>query len=240
MARRLGFTFVGTNYTELPNRIWLFNQPVALDYPDDRTLIGDVINIFLDDEYGLASVRVPVRTVVDIGANIGLFSLWARHNFSSATIHGYEPNEHAVNYAAANLRGANVTLFGEGVSGENAKCRLVVDGTSRGAKTEKTPLGRINLTGIGTVIERIGGKLDLLKIDCEGGEWDIFHNTHVFQHVRQIRMEYHLGENHDLFELNEVIESLGFRTTKLISHGDFGIAWLENIRAIGWPVTSSS
>jgi FkbM family methyltransferase len=231
-ARRLGFTFVGTTYTELPPQMRLFKRSIALSYPDDRTLIGDVINIFLDDEYGLGAVHPPIKTVLDIGANIGLFSLWARHNFPDARIHAYEPNQQALTYALANLKEANVTLFSEGVSDEDATCELIMSESYRGVRTEKIPQGKIKLAGIGAAIERIGGELDLLKMDCEGGEWDIFLNRAAFQTVRQIRMEYHFGRDHNMEKLEEAADNLRFRITKIISHDDFGIAWLENCNTI--------
>jgi hypothetical protein len=75
MARQLGFCFFGTSHTMLPNQIRLFGEELVLKYPNDPALISDVINILLDDEYGLGELGSPVRTVVDIGANVGLFSL---------------------------------------------------------------------------------------------------------------------------------------------------------------------
>src|SRR5262245_45123028 len=100
-SQKRGFTFIGTRYTSLPNQLRLCNRTVSVSYPNDQTIMGDVINIFLDDEYGLRSLQFPIRTIVDIGANIGLFSLWARHNFPNATIHAYEPNLEALSYATA-------------------------------------------------------------------------------------------------------------------------------------------
>src|SRR5215470_4715731 len=115
VARRLGFTFLGTNYTRMPQRLVLFNQTIALSYPDDRGFMGDVINILLDDEYGLGTVRPPVNRILDVGANIGLFSLWARHSFPEAVVHAYEPNDQIFDYAIANLIKANIVLFNEGI-----------------------------------------------------------------------------------------------------------------------------
>src|SRR6516164_5480528 len=93
IARQLGFWFFGTSHTMLPSQLKLFGEALVLKYPNDPTLISDLINILLDDEYGLGKLRSPVNTVVDIGANIGLFSLWARHQFPNAIIHAYEPND---------------------------------------------------------------------------------------------------------------------------------------------------
>src|ERR1043166_3628343 len=201
VAYELGFAFRGTSYTKLPDRLCLFDQVVSVHYPDDPGFIGDVIGIFLDDDYGLETVCRPIETIIDVGANVGLFSLWARHKFRSAVIHAYEPNDQILSYTSANLKKANVTLFREGVSNANAAGELVLGASSRGAKTRKNPVGGVKLTGIDVAIDRIGGRLDFLKIDCEGGEWDILLNNAALQKVRQIRRKYHLGEEHQLSEL---------------------------------------
>ena len=215
----------------LPDRLRLFGETLALKYPDDPTLISDVINILLDDEYGLRNIRPPVITVVDIGANIGLFSLWARHHFPSAMIHAYEPNDAIWNFTVGNLRKAKVVLFNEGVGSEESAGTLVLGHSSRLAATKKDPRGSVKLTGIDTVIERLGGRwLDLLKIDCEGAEWDIFLRRDAFRTVRHIRMEYHLNQRHDMVCLEAVTSELGFKITRLIPNHEFGIAWLDNVR----------
>lgn len=78
------------------------------------------------------------------------------------------------------------------------------------------------------MIDRIGGRIDLLKIDCEGAEWDIFEQHDAFRNVHQIRMEYHLLEGRDLARFEDTVGELGFRIIKLIPNRGFGIAWLEN------------
>jgi FkbM family methyltransferase len=227
-AKELEFSFIGTTYSRMPHHLRLFNRTIGVTYPNDPTLLSDVINILLDDEYGLRSICGPVKTVVDIGANIGIFSLWARHNFPGATIHAYEPNEEIFNYAVENLKEATVMLFNEGVSNESTTGTLVQKESSRLGKTRKESLGRIKLTDIDTVIERVGGKLDILKLDCEGAEWEIFQRSAVFQGVSQIRMEYHFdGFGYELAKLDEVASKLGFQIIKIIPHGEFGIAWLK-------------
>jgi FkbM family methyltransferase len=231
LARGMGFHFIGTSYTPMPHHLCLFDKTIILAYPNDRTLLADVISIFLDDDYGLRSVCGKVQSVVDIGANIGLFSLWARHHFRDATIHAYEPNKEISRFAADNLKEAAVMLFHEGVSNESTAGTLVMQESSRFVKTRKEASGSIKLTGIDTVIDRIGGKLDLLKLDCEGAEWEIFLRNDVLEAVRQIRMEYHfVRPDYDMAKLKEVAVELGFKIIRIISHDDYGIAWLENLR----------
>jgi FkbM family methyltransferase len=231
IAKQLGFRFLGTSRTLLPDRLRLFGETLALKYPDDPTLISDVINILLDDEYGLREIRRPVRTVVDIGANVGLFSLWARHHFPEAMIHAYEPNDAIWDFTVGNLTRARVVLFNEGVGSEESAGTLVLRDSSRSTATKSDPKGNVKLTGIDTVIRRLGGTdIDLLKIDCEGAEWDIFQKRDAFRAVRHIRMEYHLNQSQNLASFEAVTSELGFKIMRLIPNCEFGIAWLDNAR----------
>ena len=233
IAHTLGFRFFGTSHTSPPRKVWLAGKERILAYPDDPAMISDVINLWLDDEYGLREIKQPVTTIVDIGANVGLFSLWARHHFRDAIIHAYEPNPEIFDYAAGNLRQMNVSIFREGVASANSSARLVAAKSSRLVRTEKTPKGEIKLRGIADVVDRIGGRIDLLKIDCEGAEWEIFEQHDAFRNVHQIRMEYHLLERRDLARFEHTMGELGFQIIKLITNRNFGIAWLENAQLFG-------
>ena len=71
-------------------------------------------------------------------------------------------------------------FLNEGVGSEESAGKLVLRDSSRLVATEKDPRGSVKLTGIQTVIERLGGKLDLLKLDCEGAEWEIFLRREAF------------------------------------------------------------
>ena len=70
-------------------------------------------------------------------------------------------------------------------------------------------------------------KFHLSKIDCEGGEWDIFENPVPFRKVRMIRMEYHLVDGKSLEDLKRAADRIGFEIVKLEENSGFGIAWME-------------
>jgi hypothetical protein len=67
---------------------------VRLSFPENEraTQEWEFGKIVFEDCYRLAEISAPVETVLDIGANIGLFAIAARHHFPTATIHCYEPN----------------------------------------------------------------------------------------------------------------------------------------------------
>ena len=53
---------------------------------------------------------------------------------------------------------------------------------------------------------------DLLKLDCEGAEYDILMNTkkEIFEKIKLISLEYHNIINHDGYELKKFLEIVGF------------------------------
>src|SRR5882672_6964366 len=78
-----------------PQSVWIAGRSVPLSFPADEQSVQEheFHKIVLEDCYRLSDVKRPVRTVLDIGANIGLFALAARQQFPGALIHCYEPND---------------------------------------------------------------------------------------------------------------------------------------------------
>ena len=104
---------------------------------------------------------------------------------------------------------------------------MVDTSDSRLGSTIYNDNGKIELVSLSQVLDEVGGKIDLLKMDCEGAEWEIFKDTAAFANIKTIRMEYHLNETHSLESLKEVAARLGYRVERLIPNQGFGIAWLQ-------------
>ena len=74
-----------------------------------------------------------------------------------------------------------------------------------------------------------GGGIDILKLDCEGAEWEIFKDKRAFESIQTIIMEYHLNDSHTVENLKTITAELGYRMTHHKPHRGFGIAWFEKI-----------
>ena len=61
------------------------------------------------------------------------------------------------------------------------------------------PAGTIPQVAVRTAVERMGGVVDLVKMDCEGAEWEMLEDLGSWSGVRFVTMEYHLepGRDHD-------------------------------------------
>ena len=231
VARRLGFSFPGTAKFVVPTSIRLFGHSTKLHAPrDDIALAEDIIDVWLDDDYGLREITRPINTVLDIGANVGVFSLWARKFFPHALIHAYEPNPAVFRFLKANFDQLTSTPIAhcEGVGDEDGRASMVFLGSSRIAQTNSQPDGDVTITGIVRAIERIGGRVDLMKLDCEGAEWSIFKNKDIFRNVEIIRMEYHLTNGRSLNDLYTAADAISFKVDRIDENQLFGIAWLSS------------
>ncbi|GIG63521.1 hypothetical protein Lfu02_78930 [Longispora fulva] len=87
----------GLRRTRLPN-----GMAVAAPSPDEALFLYR--QIFEHDEYSRFGVRLgDGAVVVDVGANIGLFSLWAHHQAADVRLVAVEPNPDALAYLRTNL-----------------------------------------------------------------------------------------------------------------------------------------
>lgn len=181
----------------------------------DVSITSDVLG---GNEYELQQLQQrSIKTVVDLGANIGTFSMEMHRMFPSAKIIAYEP--HPENCFMFRINAPFATLIQKAASGargvahledtmNHVGLRLVKKG---GIEVETEKLDDI-LTDMQTV--------DLLKIDIEGSEYELLNNTssHTFNKIRTILMEVHdfgLVPDH-LSWAEHMLSSHGFRTSWII------------------------
>jgi FkbM family methyltransferase len=230
-ARRFGIPFSRRSAFQTPRSIRLDHQLVDVSYPDEQGAGTDFLTCFIDDAYGLGQVDGSVRTIADIGANVGFFSMAARGVFPDAEIHAYEPNPRILPYFTKNAEAARFRALTEAVGATTGFISMEDAGESNQARTTlaSDSSTRIPQVSLSTVVERLGGRIDLAKIDCEGAEWEMFTDPVPWRGIRLVRMEYHLWGRHVFEEVRESFHRLGFE----IHHHDFdrewGTVWCRNI-----------
>lgn len=224
----MGFFFPGTSRFKCPPRFKFRGRLVNLDVPHEATLNWVFRDVILDDEYGLQKLRTVPRTVLDVGANVGMFSLWAGLNFPAAIIHSYEPNANLRTFLDKNLSQVGAKIFAEGVGGVDGLGNFSQSGESMVGQCKVGEAGEIVVVSLQTAIERMGGAVDLLKLDCEGAEWSILDRPEVFAAVACVRMEYHLTRGGGTVErLVADFRQMGFHPVRLEHNRGFGLAWFD-------------
>jgi FkbM family methyltransferase len=214
-ARALNVPFTRAASFVLPRSLRLNGEKIALQLPSEHGVRGTFVEVLLDDCYQLhriAWMSSPIRHVIDIGANVGLFGVAARTAFLHAVIHAYEPNTALQPFLAHQSRMAGFEYFLEAVGRQAGRVRLEVNGSeSVHTSSHLDPAGTIPQIALRDAIERIGGNVDLLKVDCEGAEWEMLEDIQAWTAVRFVTMEYHLRYGQDRLAIQTALERCGFR-----------------------------
>ena len=162
---------------------------VAFDIESSNTLQ------YLQDEFdinmmGLAEFSLRENSViVDIGANVGIISFYLAKKYPSAKVYAFEP--HPQNFENL-VRGieengiTNVFPFQLAVYDDSeSEIEIYLDEENSGASSLFYPSENFAIAetiSMKDLLEKIGhNKIDYLKIDCEGAEFEIF-NSPVFYH----------------------------------------------------------
>lgn len=162
----------------------------------DVVTLGEVFHTRTYQPEGqIASELQQVRSILDLGANVGLFGAFAAARWPSAKIVAFEPDPdnaaiHEI-FIAENRLKDRLTLIRAAAgprtgtaafaSGEVALSHLVEDGDAERAVT----------VAIQDVLPQIA-KADLVKMDIEGGEWAILDDRRFRESPpRVLALEYH-------------------------------------------------
>ena len=143
-AKRLGIQFQRAATFKIPNSIVIDGDRKLLSLPDEEGIKVAFVEIFLDDCYGLKQLSSSIQKVLDIGANVGLFSVAARRQFPQALIHAYEPNPYLENYLQIQAHNVGFDYFMEAVGLSEGKVSLEfnADSVLTRSRVEESVQGR--------------------------------------------------------------------------------------------------
>lgn len=199
-------------------------------------LIGD---IFLRDEYPLKNLRGTFGrpTIIDIGANVGIFTLFAKINIPNSIIHCYEPSKKLQAALKRNtLELKDVHIHQYALSDRNGEFNLYFNPRMTGKSSLKqnpneslynTELVKVKKAC--TELEDLGlNKIDILKIDTEGSEVNILES--IKEHLNKVLNIY--VEYHSNTDKQKIIDILyNFTVDNDLKRGD-GIGVLKCINKL--------
>ena len=184
-----------------------------------------IIEIFVRRDYGQPA---DDAVVVDLGANIGVFAIYAAVTARNARVHAYEPllsfyrlmlENVRLNGCAESITGHNCAVAGEALGRE-----LYLDGpdlffprlvaTGGESSAARMPVRCTTLEELMAAPEL--ARVDLLKIDVEGAEYEVLYGAQAcLERVREIRMEYHATDlaGHEVDTLKRFLTGRGYQIT---------------------------
>jgi FkbM family methyltransferase len=190
-----------------------------LVYRGNRGDIRSIGEIWVQEVYKLPVAEPTVRSLVDMGANIGLASVWFARRYGCEAIVAVEPDPDNARIAAMNFARNHVN--GKVINAAVGPR----DGTARFARSPDSMLGTIDDEGEievavlspATILSLLDADgLDVLKLDIEGGEVALAHGDLAWlDDVRLI-----VGELHPMTsDAEAVVRALASRGFALLPAG---------------------
>lgn len=187
------------------------------------------------------SAATPIQdgwTVIDVGAGLGDFAVSVAHEHPHCRIYAYEPFPESYALLQENLRlnsVDHVRAFPFAVGARSGEMSLFVTGAAVQHTTTNTARSAqaVSVQGLGLddVFEMNAiSRCDFLKIDCEGGEFDLlFHaSEETLRKTRNICLEYHDGfTKFSHTDLVNYLQQRGFQVkiTPNPVHGHLGLLY---------------
>lgn len=139
------------------------------------------------------------KVIYDVGANIGMYSLFFKHFWPDAEIYAFEALKDTAEIAKKNLENLNVTVFNYGLWDSETEILL---GVPKGFDVQSTNYGfywnsiqehdiKVDMKTLNSVINKINRVPDFLKIDVEGAEINVLRGgTDYLKQIKYIMVEY--------------------------------------------------
>jgi FkbM family methyltransferase len=147
----------------------------------------------------------PEDTVVDIGAHIGTFSIYASGRAKNGRVYALEPVPENFEMLKRNVEtnnANNVLLFNAAVAQKKGTAEIFLSSANTGGHSLLSTFGglpakvsiKVNTVSLRDLMaENSLSRIDFLKMDCEGAEYDILYSCSEqdLKAIRRISMEYH-------------------------------------------------
>jgi FkbM family methyltransferase len=215
---------------------FIFKTRAGIEITVPARLMHTYKECFMDQTYlkGFANtpIRTPTPVVIDIGANVGYFSLNFFCIYPNAQLIAFEPipnNYQLLQTYQQKNPGLNLTIVNEAVAGKTGELELFfnkADSFSTSAtlfkNTHEPDSIIVQTTTLLDIIEQRNlTTVDLLKLDCEGAEYDILYHTptDVLKKIKAMAIETHTGpgEKENIQALVTYLQTQGYTTQMLRS-----------------------
>ncbi len=211
----LKFWFTGNKIKiSLRNNLFSVRNKSLFTKISDYAMLREVL---ISDCYGLAEIK-PDSVIIDIGAHIGGFSVHAGKIATRGKIYAYEPFWSSYQLLKENIKLnnlKNVIASELAVNNQNGFIDLYINPINFAENSLNKKFSE-SIKVYSTTLEDVFfynkiNKCDLLKIDCEGSEYNILYSSgKILNRINQIIVEYHIPKHFNIDKNNSPLKLLNY------------------------------
>lgn len=224
---------------------------IRIDCPNRPGARVPVYEIFAEDCYRLEWFLGPLLhrpiQVLDVGGHVGTFSCRLAQLHPSASVSAFEPSPTTAVYLRRNVEqngfDQRVTVVERAMASSTGTAVFDDNGAGSGLNGL---VAAGHATGTATQVETIAfdeavasasAPVDVVKIDCEGGEFDLVlgSDPQSWASVQRVVIEHHPVAGHSWSELRDWFAGVGLAVQDEDAFGQHGCVWLSRE-----PLTASS
>ena len=196
-------------------------------------------HVWLIQEYHNDGFNIETNDIIiDVGAHIGLFALYASQFCKNGKIICYEPIKENYDLLLENIKQnkiSNIIPYNSAVSSKSSTVKIYLNEDESGHSMflENKNFVTVNSISLSDIFKENNiATCDFLKLDCEGAEYEIIDSLRedFFQKIKKTIIEYHRADtNPELLEnLTQQLESHNFRIKIKKLFSDIGFLFAKS------------
>ncbi len=216
---------------------------LRIDTPNRPGARVPVYEIFAEDCYRFEWFLGPLLDrpiqVIDIGGHVGTFSCRLTQLHPKAVVQAFEPSPTTARYLRRNAEqngvADRVRVYEKALAATSGRAVFDDNGGGSGLNGLQA-LG--HSTGTATEVETVAfdevvagtpAPVDVVKVDCEGGEYDLVlgSSPSSWRDVQRVVMEYHPVTGRSWDELVRFFAECGLTVQDELRDSGYGCAWLS-------------
>ncbi|MEI7474104.1 MAG: FkbM family methyltransferase [bacterium] len=188
----------------------------TVKYTDALSFYYEYKDIFQNKIYHINTMN-KTPYIIDAGGCIGMSTLYFKQQYPDAEIIVFEPDPHVFKILDENITVNslnNITTINKGLGKGTGIINFYADGADGGSVTSTKSDNTTIAVEITKLSEYLNKRVDLLKMNIEGMEFEVFEEiSDKLHNVHEIIFEYHAFHNlpQTLGKILEILDTKGFR-----------------------------
>ena len=228
-------------YNFIKNRHYVLNlkNGFKIKMRKNTTDLQAFVNVWILEEYKKEKFEINNNdTIIDVGGHIGLFTLYVSQFCKRGMIYAFEPMKNNFDLFKENIKMnnlKNVIVTNCAVTGKEEKIKIYenqLDDAAHSIHGKGPNFSEVNAITVANIMNNQNfSKCNLLKLDCEGAEYEIFRSMEKkdFSKIEKICLEYHLidSDTNMLKELKTILSDMKYEITEKPDKNGMGILFAD-------------